>query len=96
MAVFVAIHIVIWSLFIFYLADIIFEIILCQPREKIWNLLITSGHCFDINAPPMATGVFNVISDFAILVLPIAPIWKLQMAVGKKIMVAAIFATGIV
>lgn len=81
MALFTAIHTVIWSLVAFYLANTVFE--------------ITSGHCFNTNAPPMATGIFNIISDFAILVIPLAPIWKLHMPIKRKLMVAAIFATGI-
>lgn len=95
MSLFIATHTVIWSLFIFYFVNTIFGIVLCSPREKIWNLLITTGHCFNTNAPAEATGIFNIISDLAILLLPVVPIWKLKMPLKKKLMIAAIFATGI-
>ena len=95
MSLFIAIQLLIWISFLFYSIDTFFEIFLCNPRQKIWNLLITDGHCFDQTAAYMATGIFNVVSDFAILVLPIWPVWKLQMPRRKKIMISAIFATGI-
>jgi len=94
MALYVAIQITAWSIIGFYSVDIIFEIAMCSPREKIWNRLITTGHCFDANAANNATGIFNVISDFSILILPMIPIWKLQMPLRKKILMIAIFATG--
>ena len=95
MSLFIAIHVTIWIVFLFYFAITVVEIFLCTPRKKIWNPLLPRGHCLDQNAPYLGTGIFNIISDFAILVLPIAPIWKLQMAVKKKLMIAAIFAAGL-
>ena len=95
MSLFVAIQIVIWSNFVFYFTDFIFEITACTPREKIWNRLITTGHCRNTHAMYMASGIFNVLSDFAILILPIVPIWKLQLPFKKKILMIAIFSTGL-
>lgn len=95
MALYVGIQILAWSIIGFYFVDTIFEIIMCNPRERIWNLLITTGHCFDVNAAWKATGIFNIISDFSILILPMIPIWKLQLPLKKKILMIAIFATGI-
>jgi len=94
MALYVAIQILVWSNIGFYFVDTIFAIISCSPREKIWNRLITTGHCFDINATYMATAILNVVSDFSILILPMIPIWKLQMPLKKKCVMTAIFATG--
>lgn len=95
MPLFVTIHLLIWSNFIFYLIDTIFSIIMCSPREKIWNLLMTDGHCFDGNALFMASGIFNVLSDFAILLLPAIPIWRLQMPLKRKMMIGLVFWTGL-
>jgi hypothetical protein len=67
MALYIAIQITAWSIIAFYFVDTIFEIAMCSPREKIWNRLITTGHCFNANAANNATGIFNVISDFSIL-----------------------------
>lgn len=42
----------------------------------------------------MAGGAINVVSDFAILLLPMVLISRLHMPLRKKIGVSAIFATG--
>lgn len=91
---FIAIHACIWSLVVFYLVDTIFMIFLCSPREKIWNPLLETGHCFDESAPYKASGVFNVLSDFAILIVPMPTLWSLQMSLKKKLLVMGVFATG--
>ena len=40
-------------------------------------------------------GIFNVVSDFYLLILPIPVVWQLQMPSKRKIGVCAIFMTGI-
>jgi len=94
MALLVAIQVCIWCCLLFYLIIDIFAISACVPREKIWNPLM-SGHCIDTDSEYKATGIFNVVSDFAVLILPIAPLWRLQMPLRRKFGVSAIFATGL-
>ena len=72
----------------------IIEVDLCTPRERIWNPLLDTGHCFNVWATFQASGIFNVISDFAILVLPVPSVWKLKISLRRKILTTAIFATG--
>ena len=91
---FTAIHACIWSLVAFYLVDVLFLIFICTPREKIWNSLMTTGHCFDQAALNKASGVFNVLSDFAILILPMPTVWNLQMSVRRRLLAMGVFATG--
>ncbi|KAL8689055.1 MAG: hypothetical protein Q9224_004733, partial [Gallowayella concinna] len=90
---FYAIHILIWCNLIFYLSKFIGLLAICVPRRKLWQPW-TDGHCGDPNTWFIASGLFNVISDFAILVLPLRCIWKLQIPTKKKIMIALVFATG--
>lgn len=93
---FIAVHIVIAAILIFYLIMTAFNIFLCRPREKFWDpLLTTTGSCYNFDASMQATGLFNIISDFAILLLPIWPIWKLQVPLKKKLKILAVFATGV-
>ena len=94
MFTFVAVHVCIWSCFTIYLVAAIFGILQCTPRQKIWNPLMTTGHCFDSSATDLATAIFNVVSDFTILILPMPSLWKLQMPLKRKILTTAIFATG--
>ena len=77
-----------------YLVAAIFAIVQCTPREKIWNPLMTTGYCIDTSAAYLSTAIFNVITDFAILILPMPSLWKLQMPLKRKILTTAIFATG--
>ena len=53
------------------------------------------GHCIGVENNYIAVGVWNVISDFSILILPMVAIWNLQMQNARKIGVAAVFATGL-
>ncbi|MCJ1346583.1 hypothetical protein MMC31_004801, partial [Peltigera leucophlebia] len=40
-------------------------------------------------------GIFNIVSDFYVLVLPLPVVWKLQLPLRKKIAVSAVFMTGL-
>ena len=77
----------------FYLAFFFVPIFQCSPRTKIWTPE-ESGRCLDVDALYLASASFNVISDIAMLSIPIYLIWNLQMSVQRKIGVSAIFATG--
>lgn len=88
------VHIVIWLNFAFYFAITFAEIFLCNPREKYWNLLIETGHCYNRNAANISAGAVNSFSDFVILLLPQRVIWKLQMPLKRKLAVSAVFLTG--
>lgn len=91
---FIAIQFTLWSIFLFYLILMFFTIFQCSPRENIWNKLATTGYCYNIDAIDKATGVINVITDFAILILPLSSIWKLQMTTKRKVLVLGVFAIG--
>ena len=91
---FVAIRAGISSVFLFYFVRLFFDIFQCYPREKIWNRSITSGHCYDGNAAYKATGIFNVVSDFAILFIPVTSVWRLNLSLRRKLFIIGVFASG--
>jgi hypothetical protein len=62
----------------------------CRPLDSIW----TEG-CAPSFPTSVTTGVFNVVSDLAIVIFPQPIIWKLQMPVGKKIGVAVVILFGL-
>jgi len=95
LVLFVGIHVCIWSNLVYDLAHVIFMIALCSPREKIWKPWLHTGHCLNANALYLASGFFNIISDFAILILPMPCLWKLQVPLRKKNFVTTIFAAGL-
>lgn len=89
-----AIQFLIWSNLLVYTGAILWLIFGCNPREKIWNPSIP-GHCFILEAKPVFSATWNLVSDFSILALPLFSIWKLQMPIKRKAGVSAIFAVGI-
>ena len=94
MSMFYLIHSLIWSCLTIYAIFTILAVVQCYPRMRIWAPLTTPGHCINTSAAYLSSGVFNVITDFAILFLPMPSLWKLQMPKHKKILTIAIFATG--
>lgn len=91
---FISIQICIWSILLFYFVDFFFNIFQCHPREFIWKKLGTTGYCYSREVIDKASGLFNVVSDFAILILPISSIWRLQMCLRKKLLISGVFAVG--
>lgn len=87
------IQVLIWVNLLFYTANTIVKIFECTPRSKIWDRG-TPGICVNINSLIMTAAVFNVLSDFIILLLPIACVWRLQMKLTKKLATSAVFAAG--
>ena len=76
-----------------YFCYFIVPIVLCRPRSKIWTPQLP-GRCADISKLYIASAVFNLVSDIAMLSVPIYLVWRLQMSVRRKIGISAIFCFG--
>ena len=83
----------IWLNSIFYTVYFFIPIFSCTPRLKIWAPS-TPGSCMNINILYYASAIFNVVSDILMLTVPIFLIWNLQMNIGRKMGVTAIFLIG--
>jgi hypothetical protein len=77
-----------------YISVIFIWIFPCQPIEKFWKPQLIGGSCLPEHG--RLSGVVNILSDVAILVLPIAAVSKLHMCLRKKLGVCAIFLVGVV
>ena len=55
-----------------------------------------TGHCGHQKSLDLFIGIFNVILDVAVVVLPMPVLWGLKMAVGQKIMLSGMFGMGTV
>lgn len=66
----------------------------CWPLERIWNPMLLEGGCIDLVAFLWGTSISNLVIDWAILTVPLVPIWKLQMSPVQKGLVAGSFALG--
>ena len=65
----------------------------CTPINKVWRPT-KPGHCINIQAFFSGDSISNAILDWPILLLPIVPVWKLQMSTEKKVFVLGSFSLG--
>ena len=79
-----------------YCAGAVFAIIFeCSPPAATWNIMLRlTSHCADIVHINTVIGVFNIFSDFFILLLPLPMLWKLQMPTSKKLGLMVILTSG--
>lgn len=79
---------VLWS--ISFLFVCIFQ---CNPIPKAWDLTIP-GTCVDLRKVFIGNAVINIVTDFAILAMPVHQVWKVQMRLAQKIIISGIFLLG--
>lgn len=77
----------------YFLILTFFSIFECKPIGKYWKSE-TAGRCLDMSGYFVATGVFNLVSDVAMLLFPLYCTWKLQISTKRKFGVSAIFFVG--
>lgn len=77
---------------------VIVDFLQCKPLSWFWNRLdqntTETGKCIDINTLSWVHGGINIALDVWVLALPATQILSLQMALGRKIHVLAMFALG--
>jgi hypothetical protein len=78
---------------IFYVGLFFSYVFQCWPREAIWNPDV-KGKCISGTEIDFASGILNLISDVAALVLPAWAIWHFKMPIRKKLSIYAVFAVG--
>ncbi|MCJ1463343.1 hypothetical protein MMC07_001950 [Pseudocyphellaria aurata] len=91
---FIFIHLLLWTNLSFYLVNTFIKVFECTPRSKIW-MPTTPGHCVNIDTLVLVAASVNVVSDFTLLILPVASVWNLQMGRKQKLGVSLVFAAGI-
>ncbi len=82
--------------FAFFVSTIISTPLICRPIAYSWDKRIPGGKCGDQKSLDLFIGIFNLLLDVCVVVLPMPVLWGLQMAVSKKLMVSAMFGLGIV
>lgn len=69
----------------------------CTPVDYLWNQYLVpsaKGHCFNARAHFLYGAIPNILTDVAMLLLPIETIWKLQTTQKMKISIYLTFLTG--
>ncbi|KAL3449199.1 hypothetical protein BJX65DRAFT_273008 [Aspergillus insuetus] len=87
-------EVLLWTNIPCYLAIMFSFAFGCVPREKLWNPELP-GRCISVNGLLIGSSVLNVVSDVTILLLPLVVIIRLQLPARSKMILAAVFGTGI-
>jgi hypothetical protein len=61
--------------------------------DKAWRRQ-KEGFCIDLPVLLQVSGLFNMISDALILLVPIQACWRLKVGLGKRIAICAVFTIG--
>ncbi|KAL6714744.1 hypothetical protein ACLMJK_008169 [Lecanora helva] len=71
-------------------AVVIFQ---CVPIKALWAPT-TPARCVDFGRFALAMGVINIITDLAILTLPLPVVWRLRISRTKKVLISITFIVG--
>ena len=79
----------------FGLATILGACLICLPISFYWDHSTPGGYCGNQKSLDLFIGVFNLLMDVTVVVLPMPVLWGLQTAVGKKVVLSGMFGLGI-
>ena len=65
----------------------------CRPLARSWNIEIP-GHCGNEPLLIMIASMFSFLTDLAIYIMPMPVIWRLQLALRRKVELTLVFAVG--
>ena len=71
----------------YYVAILFVRIFICIPISAFWN---GGGKCLDLETIIITDAFMSLITNVAILVLPIVLVWSVNLPLGKKLKVVAI------
>ena len=86
-------NVLIWANILFYISTGLANIFACTPRQASWDPMI-QGRCINVFSLLVASSALNVVSDVAILLLPIICTWRLVLPLRRKLAIYVVFATG--
>lgn len=78
---------------IYIIFIIINSLAICRPYLYLWDKS-QNGLCGNQIALYMSGGIFNLLLDVTVVVLPMPMLWGLQMATGKKVALTGVFGIG--
>ena len=77
------------------ISAILYDFLICRPVSFRWKRLAGGGTCGDQKSYDLYIGITNLLLDFVVVILPMPVLWGLQMAVGRKVALSAIFSMGV-
>lgn len=79
--------------FMWWIGSFLAQALLCIPVEKNWDPTIR-GHCGDPKLLEISTPVPWIVTDLAVLILPLPMIRRLHMPGNQKIGLSVLFLLG--
>ncbi|OKL55869.1 hypothetical protein UA08_08863 [Talaromyces atroroseus] len=78
----------------YYIPAFVIKARICDPVSAYWNGTNSGGSCIDQSKVIMADSVISVVTDLAILILPLPLTWSLQMPFSQKLKVIGLLSAG--
>ena len=78
----------------FFVCTIISTCLICRPISYTWDQS-TKGTCGNQKSLELFIGIFNLLLDVALVILPMPVLWGLQMAISKKVVLSCMFGLGV-
>ncbi|EEU40511.1 uncharacterized protein NECHADRAFT_76849 [Fusarium vanettenii 77-13-4] len=66
----------------------------CNPVEKQWNILIEHGKCMEQKPVYLGGSLPNVIIDFVLVGMPLPSVFRLNIPLGRRVILAGMFTLG--
>lgn len=66
----------------------------CRPVQFFWDKNIKGGTCLDVNALAYAHSGVAIVFDIIIITMPIGMLFRLNMALRRKLLIGVMFAIG--
>jgi hypothetical protein len=76
-------------------ATILAGCLICRSFAFNWDKCIIGGSCGDQVVSFTVTGIINLTTDVIVLLLPMQPLYRLQMATYKKVTLVSVFGVAI-
>ncbi|KAM0426681.1 hypothetical protein ACHAPT_007997 [Fusarium lateritium] len=81
--------VVIWMVVLIFVATFS-----CNPVEKQWNILIQHGKCMEQKPVYLGGSLPNVIIDFVLVAMPLPSVFRLNIPLGRRLILAGMFTLG--
>lgn len=76
------------------IAHIVSDLTQCIPLATLWDPTITNAKCYPFSHQVIAMAIINIITDIAILLVPMKPIWGLMISRKRKWQLSVILSLG--
>ena len=78
--------------FAYLAATVLATCLICRPISANWNP--RAGTCGDQKSLDLFIGIYNLLMDVCVVILPMPVLWRLQMSLGRKLVLSGIFGMG--